>query len=136
MKDENLRGAYRYCKMCARVLSPSYEGDYCPACEENRLFDSVREYIRNNDVTEHQVAEHFGIPQKMVKNWIKEGRIEYKENADAKELVSLRCEKCGTPLTFGTLCRKCRKMAESSKYEYAGGTPEDTKMRFLDKDEK
>ena len=35
-----------------------------------------------------QVAEHFGIPQKKVKAWIKEGRIEYKEDGDKRALVS------------------------------------------------
>ena len=79
MTEED-KGAYRYCKNCGRVLSPTYEAELCPTCEENQLFDKVRDYIRKNDVTEMQVAEHFGIPQKKVKAWIKEGRIEYKED--------------------------------------------------------
>lgn len=136
MSEESKGTLIRYCKMCAKLLAPDYEREYCPACEENKLFDEVREYIRNNEVTEHQVADHFRIPQKLVKNWIKEGRIEYKESAEAKELVMLHCEQCGTPLTFGTLCRKCRKMAENAKYEYVGNDIEDIRMRFLDKDDK
>ena len=74
MTEED-KGAYRYCKNCGRVLSPTYEAELCPTCEENQLFDKVRDYIRKNDVTEMQVAEHFGIPQKKVKAWIKEGKI-------------------------------------------------------------
>ena len=62
MTEED-KGAYKYCKNCGRVLSPTYEAELCPTCEENQLFDKVRDYIRKNDVTEMQVAEHFGIPQ-------------------------------------------------------------------------
>lgn len=121
-----------YCKMCAKLLPPNYADEYCPVCKEHQLFDAVREYIRSNDVTEQQVAAHFGISQKQVKSWIKDGRIEYKETTDEPKIVSLHCEKCGAPLAFGTLCRKCRKLLDGEKFEYVGGAPEDTKMRFLD----
>ena len=63
MTEED-KGAYKYCKNCGRVLSPTYEAELCPTCEENQLFDKVRDYIRKNDVTEMQVAEHFGIPDR------------------------------------------------------------------------
>ena len=109
MTEED-KGAYRYCKNCGRVLSPTYEAELCPTCEENQLFDKVRDYIRKNDVTEMQVAEHFGIPQKKVKAWIKEGRIEYKEDGDKRALVSIRCARCGAKVTFGTLCSRCLKI--------------------------
>lgn len=134
MTEED-KGAYRYCKNCGRVLSPTYEAEICPTCEENQLFDKVRDYIRKNDVTEMQVAEHFGIPQKKVKAWIKEGRIEYKEDGDKRALVSIRCARCGAKVTFGTLCSRCLKIMNSSKYEYAGNDLEKNKMRFLDNDE-
>ena len=55
MTEED-KGAYKYCKNCGRVLSPTYEAELCPTCEENQLFDKVRDYIRKNDVTEMQVA--------------------------------------------------------------------------------
>ena len=109
MTEED-KGAYKYCKNCGRVLSPTYEAELCPTCEENQLFDKVRDYIRKNDVTEMQVAEHFGIPQKKVKAWIKEGRIEYKEDGDKRALVSIRCARCGAKVTFGTLCSRCLKI--------------------------
>ena len=109
MTEED-KGAYRYCKNCGRVLSPTYEAELCPTCEENQLFDKVRDYIRKNDVTEMQVAEHFGIPQKKVKAWIKVGRIEYKEDGVKGALVSIRCARCGAKVTFGTLCSRCLKI--------------------------
>lgn len=129
------KGAYNYCKTCGRILAPTYKGELCPGCEENRLFDKVRDFIRKNDVTETQVAEHFGIPQKKVKGWIKDGRIEYKDDGDIRALVSLRCERCGATVTFGTLCSRCLRLMNSGKYEYKGGELEDNKMRFLDQED-
>lgn len=63
MTEED-KGAYRYCKNCGRVLSPTYEAELCPTCEENQLFVKVRDYIRKNDVTEMQVARAFWNPAK------------------------------------------------------------------------
>ena len=134
VKAETMREDGKYCKMCGRTLPTMSDKEYCPSCEENKLFDEVREFIRANDVTEHQVAEHFGISQKKVKNWIKEGRIEYKDKGDMRGLVSIRCARCGAPVTFGTLCSKCLKLMNSAKYEYAGSEMENQKMRFLDQE--
>ena len=56
MTEED-KGAYRYCKNCGRVLSPTYEAELCPTCEENQLFDKVRDYIRKafwNPATESE----------------------------------------------------------------------------------
>lgn len=136
MRAGNMREEGKYCKVCGRMLPSMSVKDCCPVCEENKLFDQVRDFIRTHDVTEVQVAEYFGIPQKKVKNWIKEGRIEYKEDGNNKGLVSIHCARCGAPVTFGTLCSKCLKLMNSSKYEYAGDTIEDQKMRFLDQDGK
>lgn len=132
MKEEN--NAYKYCKYCGRVLAPTYKEDNCPMCIENILFDQVREYIRANDVTEQQVANHFQIPQKKVKGWIKEGRIEYKENGNVRALITMHCENCGAPVRFGSLCTKCRSMLNKAKYNYMGNDEMDTRMRFLDQD--
>ena len=37
----------------------------------------MKDYIRENNVNEFQVAEHFGIPLSIVKRWMRELRIEY-----------------------------------------------------------
>ena len=49
-------------------------------------------------------------------------------------LVSIRCARCGAPVTFGTLCSKCLKLMNSAKYEYSGSEMENQKMRFLDQE--
>lgn len=125
---------HNYCKLCKKALPRSYKEEYCPTCKELRLFDSVREYIRSNDVNEYQVAAHFEIPVRIVKQWIKEGRIEYKEQ-EKKSIISTHCSRCGAPVTFGTLCTQCLRLMNGEKMQGFGKIErkeEDDKMRFLD----
>lgn len=67
-----------YCKNCGRMLPQASQKEYCPLCEERFLFIQVRDYIRTHNVTEHEVAEHFNISSRLIKQWIQDGRIEYK----------------------------------------------------------
>ena len=67
----------KYCDICHRPLPMEYKPNLCPICKEEELFSQVRDYIRAHDVNEHDVAEHFGLPVRQVKDWIREGRIEY-----------------------------------------------------------
>lgn len=124
---------YKYCTFCGKAIPRSSEYVCCPDCQELILFRAVREYIRANDVNEFQVAEHFDIPLRLVKRWIKEGRIEYKTAGDGKFINSIRCSRCGAPATFGTVCSACLKLLNNNVHGY--GTQvvhEDDKMRYLD----
>ena len=105
---------YKMCKMCMRPLPIEYEKDCCPECEENMLFREVREFIRENDVTEYQLAERFNISIEHVKQWIKEGRIEYVQSSEEK-IVGSRCQRCGVSVTFGTLCPSCLRIMNGDK---------------------
>lgn len=106
-KDQKL------CSDCRRALPQSYTDDICPACKERALFSEVKDYIRANDVNEFDVANHFSIPLHKVKGWIREGRIEYKE-LSSPTIESMHCQKCGTPIRFGTLCPKCQRKSNTS----------------------
>lgn len=134
LEQASLFDNMKFCAICHRSLPDTFEGDLCPACQENHLFSEVKEYIRSRDVTEYQVAEHFNIPRLLVKKWIAEGRIEYKEQEE--KIVNLHCNMCGAEITFGTLCQKCYR----EKYHTATGyvplqlSGEKHKMRFLEKD--
>lgn len=123
------------CPQCGRILPQDYpKGDFCPACKEMNLFDEVREYIRANDVNEFEVAIHFNIPRSKVKEWIAEGRIEYKEEGGMRFLAHGLCELCGAPIPFGTICTKCkRKLNDERRQGFAIIKPsdEDERMRFL-----
>lgn len=120
----------KYCKICHRPMPMDFEEDICPGCEENELFNRVKDFIRSRDVTEYQVAEEFNLPLRKVKGWIKEGRIEYKERPE--KIQSLHCISCGEPIQFGSYCQRCYKLQNTAK----GGLvamKEDDKMRFLEK---
>ena len=122
------------CKVCGRLLSETYPDELCPGCKENALFDQVREFVRAHDVTEYQVSEHFGIPMEKIKKWIREGRIEYKEQGNTA-MTGMYCGRCGAPVTFGTLCPKCLKLMNGQKKGYSmenGKQVDAERMHFLD----
>ena len=68
---------YKYCVHCGHAIPRSSEFACCATCQDTILFHEVKNYIRENNVNEFQVAEHFGIPLALVKRWMKEFRIEY-----------------------------------------------------------
>ena len=126
---------YKSCSMCGRSMPITYERDYCPACEDNALFKEVREYIRNHDVTEFELAEIFNISQNKVRAWIKEGRIEY--STGDNKMVNTYCQRCGAPVTFGTLCTDCMRLMNSNKeisYISPRSKRDKERMRFLPDD--
>ena len=128
----------RYCKGCGRILVESYTRDFCSTCEASRIFDDVREYIRSSEVNEYDVAKHFDIPVGMVQQWIKEGRIEYKER-DQKTIMDTFCQRCGARITFGTLCQKCLKTMNEERKGYVvhpAMSDGEEKLRYLEKVEK
>ena len=136
--EENLS---RTCKRCGRHLPDRFEGELCPACQEQELFSRVRDYIRENDVRDWEVAQYFGIPRSTVKRWIEEGRIQYKEEQSPRDVImSNYCQLCGKPTHFGTICPDCMK--EKKRQERVGRAvyePTDKdkdKMQFIDRKNK
>lgn len=134
--EEGLLGKYNQCGFCGRPLPNDYLDDLCPRCRDNQLFHEVREYIRANQVNEYDVAAHFGIPLKQVKAWIREGRIEYNTSRSAETISGMHCQRCGAPVTFGSLCPKCLKLLNGSHGTSINTTNNNssTKMHYLDKD--
>lgn len=121
------------CQQCGRTLNPEYPDNICPICKEINLFNEVKEYIRDNDVNEIDIAEHFDIPNRKIREWIRDGRIQYKSASNA--ITALHCQICGKPLEFGTLCSACQHMqglaVMAKQYEV-----EDGKMRFVGREDK
>lgn len=127
---------YKSCSMCGRQLPIDYEKDFCPACEDDVLFKEVREYIRTHEVTEFELAEIFNISQNKVRKWIKEGRIEYVTGEN--KMMNTRCQRCGVPVSFGTLCPDCMRVMNGSKevsYISFGSKKDRNRMRFLSKED-
>lgn len=135
-KTAQLFDNFNACEICKRPLPESYTESICPACKERQLFHQVRDFIRANNVNEYQVAEHFGISIRQVKGWIREGRIEYKEDeASQNKIEGLHCERCGAPVSFGSLCPKCLKLLNTHGYQTNSTTVSDkNKMRYLEQE--
>ena len=133
METRDLFGNFRYCSYCHRPLPLSYEEDFCPACKDQHLFPEVRDYIRSHDVNEYNVADHYYISVHKVKSWIREGRIQYKDENLSQSLV-LHCQLCNAPISFGALCPKCSKNRNRVGQTAFSFQDNDGNMRFLTKD--
>ncbi|MBO5373070.1 MAG: hypothetical protein J6A75_10205 [Lachnospiraceae bacterium] len=103
----------KLCEGCRRVLPRNFTENLCHVCKERELFSEVKEFIRANDVTEFELADYFNIPHQKVRQWIREGRIEYKELRTPK-IESMLCQRCGEPIRFGNLCSKCQRQANTT----------------------
>ncbi len=111
--------------------------ELCPSCQDQQLFSQVRDYIRENDVRDWEVAEHFGIPVTRVRRWIEEGRIQYNTEQSPREVImSNYCQICGKPTHFGTICPAC--MTEQKRKERHGMVgvnsllrDEENRMQFI-----
>ncbi|MCR5467824.1 MAG: hypothetical protein K6F37_02580 [Lachnospiraceae bacterium] len=115
-KYKNLFDNIRFCKHCNAQLPADYPDILCPKCKELELFQKVRSYIRENDVTERDVADHFNLPLFKVKSWIHEGRIEYKDDFIKNISFNGRCSSCGKPIALGNLCSECmQKMHQENR---------------------
>lgn len=96
---------FKKCKTCGRIFD-GY-GMECPACiEENeRQFNIVKEYVWEHPRTSVQeLLRETEVDEKRVARFLKEGRLEL-DNSEG--LVT--CERCGVPISHGTLCRKCKE---------------------------
>jgi hypothetical protein len=77
---------HRLCNRCGAAVPRSSEINICLYCQDTVVFHEVKEYIRQNNVNEVQVAEHFGLPLALVKRWMNDRRIEYIKPAIRRDL--------------------------------------------------
>lgn len=136
VKEASLFDNYKYCSSCKRILPPEYDFEMCPTCIERELFREVKSYIRENNVTEYDVAAHFDLPLRRVKQWIREGRIEYKQD-EPKKVIGRHCARCGEVVAFGEFCPTCKHilLQQEKKIGFVNedAAHEEGKMRFVDK---
>lgn len=130
-----LFGHYKTCTICSKRLPDTYKYDFCPSCKDAQLLHDVKDFIRENDVNEYQVADFFDIPVAMVKNWIREGRIEYRAKGEAS--FSLHCQRCGAPVSFGSVCPKCIKLLNGAGKGYGTNINHNPneRMHFLNQED-
>ena len=71
----------RICKTCGRRIPLSQHDDLCRDCLKREIFPKVKEYINENpDVNEMIVATQFDLDRDLVHEWIREGRLQYRNN--------------------------------------------------------
>lgn len=135
------------CRECGEKLKYIGGGEYvCTSCKESCYddFGKVRQFLYENGPTPApEVVAATGVPNHIVIELLKEGRIELLENSK----FFLRCERCGCAIRFGRICPDCAKkyaqtlseaMKESvgERPRYVTAAPQkrgDQKMRYYDK---
>ena len=125
----------KFCSWCHCPIPEDSENDLCKNCQASMEFREIREYVREHDVNEFQLAEVFGIPLRQVKQWIREGRLEYKELQNT--MAGLHCQRCGKAIAFGNFCPECNR----AEYGVQGGfetlkDDADEQIRFYKKNRK
>ena len=70
----------RVCKTCGKRIPMSNTRDICNDCLKVKIFPQIRDFVRENDVSAFELAEMFDIDLEIVEDWLREGRLEYKNN--------------------------------------------------------
>ncbi|WP_427338124.1 TIGR03826 family flagellar region protein [Caloranaerobacter sp. DY30410] len=97
----------RNCSKCGKIYVYDGINKLCPKCrkEEEEEFRKVKEYIYDHpDANIQIVSEETGVPVKKILRYLREGRLELK---DEHNNLILACERCGKPIKTGRFCDKC-----------------------------
>ena len=126
----------KFCAWCHCPIPEDSEDDLCKNCQASREFKEIREYVREHNVNEFQLAEAFEIPLRKVKQWIREGRLEYRE--EVRTMVNLHCQRCGKAIQFGNFCTECMRMEYGVQggFETFQNNDADEQIRFYKKNRK
>ncbi|HHW68303.1 MAG: hypothetical protein PWP07_852 [Epulopiscium sp.] len=127
------------CARCGKLYEYNGISDYCPICMQydEAIFQKIKEYLNEHPkATVIQVATDLDIPVKMIKKYLREGRLEIVE----AENFFLNCEKCGAPIKTGRYCDKCARDFDSGVKRITNEAATNIhnrkyseKMRYLDK---
>jgi flagellar operon protein (TIGR03826 family) len=96
------------CASCGKLFVQATSA-ICPSCRQeiDKKFETVWKFIRkkeNREATVNQITVATGVEEKLIFQWIKEGRLQVK---DFKNL-SIPCEMCGAPIQSGRFCETCK----------------------------
>ncbi len=129
------------CRICKRLFNYIGGQQICPQCREEleKKFQEVKKYLFDNrGANIKAVCENCDVEESMVRQWIREERLEFSSGID----IGVTCETCGAPITTGRFCEKCKASMINSLSE-AGKRPEapvqkqvkpqthENRMRFL-----
>lgn len=97
------------CKKCGGIMIFKGVGEYqCEKCKAVDYDDYgiVRAYIeQHHGATAAQIEDATGIPQRTIRQMLKEERLEVAKDS----ICFLRCEICGENIRSGRFCDKCQK---------------------------
>ena len=97
------------CEECGGKIKYLGGGEYeCMNCKHVFLddFGKVRKYLYENGSTKSSViAAATGVPEELIMEFVRDGKIEFIENAGIK----LRCDRCGCVIRRGRICAECAK---------------------------
>ena len=108
----------RNCKKCGKMFNYMAGPPICQACKEaiEAKFQEVKEFVRENrTATMNQIVENCGVDQRQIEQWIREERLVFAEDSP----LQLSCETCGTRITTGRYCEKCKK-EQANTFSAAG----------------
>lgn len=129
------------CRKCRRLFNYLSGPQICPACREKleEQFQQVKKYlIEHCNVGIKEVVEDCDVEEQQVRQWIREERLEFSKGID----VGIVCENCGTPISTGRFCEKCKagilmdlkgagRQPEQPKEPEVKKTDHTNKMRFI-----
>ena len=129
------------CKTCGRLFNVISRSKICPNCKAalEDKFQDVKKYLDENPNTSIEVlSKECEIPVKQIKDWIREERLAFSEDAQ----VGLECEGCGKMIRTGRFCEACKAKYINGFSAYTKPKEEPEKkivkgqgpqMRFLDR---
>jgi len=121
------------CENCGNLFHyPGFGTKYCPACrkidEENR--EKVKAYIKENgSANMYQISLATGIPQKLIKQYLRDGMLEIPEGSP----IYIKCEGCGCDIRSGRWCPECAVRLNNDLKAVYFGTGEVPKERVRGK---
>ena len=98
--------AIRNCRKCDRIFADD-NFDLCPICRDKDMadFKKVKDFLYDYPGADIQtVSEATGVSTKKIIKFLREGKLEIRD--DSPNLV-LDCERCGAPIKTGRFCNKC-----------------------------
>lgn len=105
----------RNCRKCGKLFNYVTGAPVCPSCREKleSKFQEVKAYLWEHKMAGIQeVSEECDVEAQQIRQWIREERLELAEGSS----ILMTCETCGTLITCGRFCEKCkRSMADGFK---------------------
>ncbi|MCR5790037.1 MAG: flagellar protein [Lachnospiraceae bacterium] len=131
----------RNCRKCGNLFNYVTGQPICPNCKAKleETFQQVKDYINaNGSASVRDVARECEVDEGQIRQWVREERLVFAEPTAA----GIVCESCGTPISTGRFCEKCKAntinslnglMPKKEAPQPMKKEKESPRMRFLDK---